>query len=209
MLVTRFLSITGTFAAVAIAVLLGLGPAWAGTIYRGVFDPSGFGGTVFVDAPASCDLTTGWIAAGPSNCGQVDITSLVVQSPPPPTSPVDSITFAPPTIPNSITGLWWENGVLSGIDSISLFAAGSGGTYFSANYYELVFSSGHANFQVPVSPTVSLTACSTFGCDGGDVNLVGTASQEPFVRVPEPSALSLVLGALAAGWLARRRASAA
>lgn len=206
------LRIAGYVAALASVGLFGAGVADAGSIYRGNFDPLEYWGTVEVDLPNTCVGTTGWIAAGTAigECGQVDILSLVVNNPPPPPTSTDSLTFAPPTLTNAVTGLWWNAGVLSGIDTPLLGPAGpSGGPFFTNPYgYVIAFDSGHFNNDISRTPTVELYSCDVETCDG--ITPVGdtAATQRSFIRVPEPGSVALILAAAAAGWLGRRRTRA-
>ena len=192
---------------VAVNLTLGLGIAQAGSIFRGTFDPVDFGGFIELDVPATCIQPDGFIAAGTSNCGDVAVTSLFVQNPPPPDAATDSLTFAPPNISNEIDGLWWVNGVLTGIDSFSIGPAGpSGGSFFTnVNGYQISFASGHFNNIATGNPQAFLFACN-FGCDGGQ-QVGDPAVVHPFVAVsvPEPGSIALLLGGLAAGWFTRQR----
>jgi hypothetical protein len=192
---------------IAANLMLGLGTAHAGSIFRGTFDPIDFGGFIVLDVPANCIATDGFVAAGTGSCGDVVITSLFVQNPPPPDAATDSLTFAPPNISDEIDGLWWVNGVLTGIDSFDIGPAGpSDGPFFTnLNGYQVSFASGHFNNIATGSPQAFLLACN-FGCDGGQ-QVGDPAVVHPFVAVsvPEPGSIALILGGLAAVWLTRRR----
>lgn len=191
----------------------------AGTIYRGGFDPTSYGGIVEIEVPTACVLTTGWIATGGvGDCGVVDILSAFVQNPPPPAIATDTLNFAPPTVTNAISGLLWASNTLIGIDSSEpLFAGPSGGSFFNnTDGYELIFHSGHFADSTG-GPEADLVSCTRGDGDGDDddiespkicTTLVGdtaAAFHDGFVQVPEPASPLLVIAALAAGWLARRR----
>lgn len=196
-------------AAAAAACFYVAGSAQAGLVYQGDFDPPLYGGTVFVDVDPLCVLGTGWISA---SCGTIDILSLVVNNHP--SQPVDQLTFAPPTISNAVTGLYWLGGVLSAIDTILISPQVSGpttGDLFTGSEYAIQFVSNQApNGNPQLAPVTVLFECLD-GC--GILDPVGgirnPATQQPFVRVPEPGSLALMLGALGAAWLARRRKTTA
>jgi len=177
--------------------------AQAGLVYHGDFDPPLYGGTVFVDVDPGCVLGTGWIAV--PSCGPVNITSLVVKNNP--SQPADQLTFAPPTVAGAVTGLYWLGGVLEAIDT-SLISPQASGPTTGAVFDGFEFAIQFLSYQGPggshLGPVANLFNCLD-GCGSrvpvGDL----PATQQAFVQVPEPASLGLVLGALGAGWLARRR----
>lgn len=178
--------------------------AQAGIVYQGDFDPPLYGGTVFVDVDPSCvplPTTTVWVSV--SSCGgPVDILSLVVNSVP----PGDQLTFAPPTISNAVWGLYWDLGVLKGIDTsfISPQVSGptTGSVFPSGGLFAIQFQTNQDPDGNGGPPVANLYQCSIELCGvfGGV-----PATQRAFVQVPEPASLGLMLAALGAGWLARRR----
>jgi hypothetical protein len=187
------------------------GPASA-VIYIGVFDPPVFMGTATVDVPTGCIVSDGWVSV--ASCGggdTADMLNLVVTNQPAP--PVTGmLTFAPPTIINAVFGLYWVGGVLTGIDSSVLGPAAPNGTFSNPGGYGIQFVSGQAP-EGTGSPRVNLFTCALFGDVISETcsitSVVGDpATQEPFVRVPEPGSLALLLAALGAGWLALRKTQA-
>jgi hypothetical protein len=181
--------------------------AQAGLVYHGDFDPPLYVGTVFVDVDPGCVLGTGWKDVVATSCGPVNILSLVVNSAP----PGDQLVFAPAALVGKVTGLYWVGGVLTAIDTVLIGPQQSGptpGGYFDlfgpSNDFAIQFLSNHANPEP--RPIANLFNC-TDGCGPNQLLPVGKdpARQQAFVQVPEPASLGLVLGALGAGWLARRR----
>jgi len=229
---------------IALSLAAGLGTAniaQAG-LYKGIFDPTLFMGFAYIDVPLACQSTgTGWIDT--SSCGGVDFVSATVT--PQGTVPAgqdqnDEIAFG--FVADGVTGLWWDNGVLAGIDTgivgVDSTVIGPGFSdadlpFGNSNGYYLQFSSGHAgNPEIGTDPSVLLFEClqqeedaptyfhtsslrfPTFssvhesctepqGCNFSQIG--DPATQDPFVPVPEPGSLALVLGAVTAGLLARRR----
>lgn len=222
---------------IALSFVAGLGTcnfAQAG-LYKGIFDPTLFMGFAFIDVPLACQSTgTGWIDT--STCGGVDFVSATVT--PQGTVPAgqdqnDEIAFG--FVADGVTGLWWDNGVLAGIDTgivgVDSTVIGPGFSdpdlpFGNPNGYYLQFSSGHAgNPEIGTDPGVLLFEClqgveedsrpsffnpTTYshctepqGCTFSQIG--DPATQDPFVPVPEPGSLALVLGAVTAGLLARRR----
>lgn len=205
------------------------GVAQAG-LYKGIFDPTLFQGFAYIDVPLACQSAgTGWIDT--STCGGVDFVSATVT--PQGTVPAgqdqnDQIAFG--FVADGVTGLWWDNGVLAGIDTgivgVDATVIGPGFSdpdlpFGNPNGYYLQFSSGHAgNPEIGVDPSVLLFECLQ-GIEEDFVPLsfshcpepqactfsqIGDpATQDPFVPVPEPGSIALVLGALGAALLARRR----
>jgi len=191
-------------AAAAAACLFVGGAAQGGVVFRGSFDPIDFMGIAEFDVDPGCIQANGYSLV--PSCGSVVILSASVTDLPPPTD-TDSITFAPPPFTSSVNGLLWSGGNLIGVDS-DIIGTGtpSTGLWFDPlKEYGLEFVSG---FLTQGSPVVNLWWCKD-GCGFTALLPEGTALDVTFVRVtdsvPEPASLGLVLGALGAGWLARRR----
>ena len=192
--------------AVAAACLFVSGAA-QGVIYRGSYDPIEFMGIADFDVDPACIQSDGWVAV--PTCGTVTLLSaLVTNSPAPPVT--DSIAFNPPFDPlgGGVFGLLWAGGELIGVDMSRTGTSGSPltGLVFSfSGGYALEFVTGQApsydpEFGPPVG--VNLYECGD-GCGSGE--LQGTALDVTFQVIPEPASVGLVLGALGAGWLTRRR----
>ena len=207
-------SIGSVFRAVFVAAGLATaaGPASA-VVYVGAFDPPVFMGTATIDVPVSCIVSDGWVSVASCGSGDTaDMLNLVVTNQPAP--PVTGmLTFAPPTIVGAVFGLYWAGGVLMAIDSSLLGPAAPNGTFSNPGGYGIQFVSGQAP-EGTGDPRVNLFTCALIISDDVIINgcattsLLDTASQHPFVRVPEPGSLALLLAALGAGWLTMRRRQA-
>jgi hypothetical protein len=212
----------------ALGLLMYTGMA-SGAIYRQHIDPPIFFGDGLFDVAPSCIQSgTIWEAAGtdPGECGAVDILSLLIVAN---ANPANTITFAPPTLQDDfVTGLYWVNGILTGIDTVTLHSVGQTGAFSNSSGYDLIYASGHVGNPVEGSSPIATLSCTpvitTFSTsyhhypppvgdtDPGLCNALsngGPARQEPAVLVPEPASVALIFAALGAGWLTRRRSRSA
>lgn len=200
------------------------GPA-TGAIYRQVIDPAIYFGVGLFEVDAGCIPTIGGLQfttpdTGSGGCGIVDIIDLLLQGNNPPSG---TILFAGPQptnpIPDAVTGLLWFDQTLVGIDTIQLFGSGTGDFSNPGGYSLQYFAGPHVS---PTNETFNPTAvlsCQSSDFSIGTLEVVpdpgqclalasggGIATQEAATLVPEPGVLALLLGALSAGWFARRRA---
>jgi hypothetical protein len=172
------------------------GIAHAGTIFKGGLDPTYSNGFAEIDVAATCIISDGFELA--SNCGEVDFVDASITITDPPT-PAFTVTWGFQA--NGVTGLLWSGGNLLGID---------GGPFHSSNpsgLYNLSFDSTTLMASITCQPTetdrvVTLDGVNSTLC----ADLAGDpAKQEGFQPVPEPGMLVLLLGALGAAWLSRRK----
>jgi PEP-CTERM motif-containing protein len=210
--------------AAAIGLLMYAGVA-SGAIYRQHIDPAIYGGDGLFDIDPDCIRSgTEWIAAGTGGCGPVDILDILVTTDPGVT-PVGTIRFAPPILEdNFVTGLLWINGVLRAIDTQTLFSVSDSGSFDNPGGYTLQYFSGHfgetdgLNPEGP-PPTADVLCVSTNRTSRSTLDTINdpgrcaalaasSADQFPAVlvaAVPEPGSLALIVGAMGAGWLSRRK----
>jgi len=209
--------------AAAIGLLLCAGVA-QGAIYRQHIDPAIYFGDGLLDIDAACIRTdTEWIAAGTGGCGPVDILDILITTDPSVT-PSGTIRFAPPVLQdNFVTGLLWIGGVLTGIDTMLLTSVSQTGSFNNSTGYTLQYFSGHFGQTGELTGSVLPTAdvlcrvsdyhTSSYSYshleDHGRCNALAASSADQFAAVlvaaPEPGSLALILGALGAGWLTRRK----
>lgn len=202
-------------------------------VFRGSWDPSfgepypdlGYRGFADFFVPDECLDGTGWFADG--SCGDMSLLAATVElydatlGPSAPT--IDTVVFAPPAVdPDPVLGVFVQFDPSTGRNEVvgadtSIFGPQFGsGPGYSGNLW-LEFVSG----QMPIITlldTISaldvvpngafLHACLP---DENEASLCSTpevTTTNPgvvtFQRVPEPGSLALVIGALAAGWAARR-----
>jgi hypothetical protein len=210
-----------TLVGAAVAAALGVvGPADAGP-YRGTFDPIDFSGEYIIDvSPACLAQGNGWYA----NSGMCAATLTSAFADVASSSPGDPdyygrLTFAPPEISSAsqLFGLYVYGGKLDSFDTVLIHQTGESPS--TPDDWWLQFVSGHCPVGqdcyggfVPL--LFDAAPASTLG--NGVYLFVGSepnanspaASAEylgPAVAIPEPGTLSLLLGALGGGWLARRR----
>ena len=196
--------------------------------YPGHIDPGGngddipgFTGDVVFDIPSSCFTFegAGWKATtqniGSGGCGSATLVSgtiyLYSTSPSDPPSP--GIVLDQFALANwDLLGIYSINGVLEGVDSDPM-GPEPGGDFYSSDLFWLQFVSGFcqigctapgggidpAYLSVNSIDNISQPGTVTFGpeCRTADNCLVP--------GIPEPGTLSLLLGAVGGGWLARRR----
>ena len=221
-------------AAAAASLLLGIGASNAATV-RLSFDPSfggpwpdlGFAGEALLQVDANCLSNFGLIfpdlTPGPGDCGPVLITNSTVDlfdlaSDPGQTTPVETLTYAPPTLPDGtvnaiVVGLVMSNNMIIGVDTDifgpRLAAAIPGASFPGGNVWVQFVS----NFMVSGdSFTTNPEAFIYVGdnCATAPLTCEKSAAApitfELLQQVPEPASIALVLAALAAmSAFARRR----
>lgn len=204
-----------TLCALAAAASLGLAsPAQAGFIGT-KFDPTFFDGvgTFFVpDSPSPClGLSDGFHSVNPGGegCSGVVLVSAAVNVS---DGGGTAHLSLPPPVPSAtaVTGIVLDSlaaSVLVGVntDLIPIFADACAGDLCFYNWY-LSWDSGLSGKGGELNNQVFLfrQACSIEFC--GDIVQFGDpATHVEFFLTPEPGSLALILGALGAGWLARRR----
>jgi hypothetical protein len=187
------------------AVLALAGPACAG-IWSSDYDPlPEFVGTASFNVPDACLAAADNLYTVGSLPGCSVITVLTNVS----TNPV-VIDFAPALPSTDVDSYVVIGGKLVGVNTGIIGGVDVG----DINYwfqFVATFTSGGIEFPPTVHNLVNLFS----NCEGvpGDVSCgdpIASATQGvTFTRVPEPGSLALILGALGAGWLARRRKIAA
>jgi len=212
-----------TLASAAVAAALGvLGTPASAAPYRGSFDPTNFAGEYEINVSAACLLTNGWhantgICTAQLISAYADVTS-------------DDVTpnfngrliFAPPVVPApTLHGIFVYGGQIDSFDTDLIhFQAGSDPT---ADDWWIQFVSGHECYGGPCGPIITFAPevqpeGSLFDPRFNGVYLYLNTTGSPIDRasyigpavdiggaIPEPGTLSLLLGALGGGWLARRR----
>lgn len=212
------------------AMSLLYGTAAYGSFYPGHIDPGGngsdipgFNGNLILNIDPNCTTGTGFHStnAGSSNgCGNASVysadISLYSTSPTDPPSPgivLDSFqmgTQFPDGLPLStfdIFGVQTLNGHITGVDTAEMGPVTTTGFYHSDMFWLFLTINPIGDpAYLAVNNVENLSgpgtviygpACKT-DANGAPINcVVGT--------VPEPGTLSLILGALGGGWLARRR----
>ena len=217
-------SVLKTTAAALFGVgLLAFGSLASAAIYRQVIDPPIYFGVGLFDVDAACIPTLSGIQfttpdTGSGGCGTVDIIDLLLQGNNPPSG---TILFAGPqptnVITDAVTGLLWFDQTLVGIDTNQLSGAGTGDFSNLGGYSLQYFAGPHvAPGDISFNPTAGLSCQSsdftTFDVitdDPGQCLALaaggGVATQEAATLVPEPGILTLLVGALGAGWITRRK----
>jgi len=200
--------------------------AQASVFYDSNFDPPlpafGFAGTARFQLADNCFTSSGfqYVNTSSSSCTVSMISATVnlfTPSSGPPTSTA-TLDFAP-VLPNSID-IWGidldANLHLVGVDSFIIGPVTTTVPPFTGNWW-LQYDDGQGHTP-PGGPVLEFGALSApdpvnlyHDCDDlppGRPCLAGTAPNVTFSLVqgvPEPGTLSLLLGALGGGWLARRR----
>ena len=212
-------------AAVGIAGMVLGGAANAG-FYGGSYDPNSFLGTAvfFVPDPPSPCLGLGagfhFVNGESDDCTGVGLVSVSTDA----TDGVNTAHLSFSGFSTDISGmvLGFDEPLLQGINS-GFIPLDCTGTLCGSDNWFIQFSSGlplqHPSFAAQFleddnNPLDGLNnqvflfdVCSD--CRPDPNNPFATASTVTFVNVPEPGSLMLILGALAAGWLGRKRKSAA
>ena len=202
-----------TLVCAAVATALGVlaEPAPAAP-YRGSFDPADFSGQYVINVNPTCLLTSGWHANAGICAATLQSAYADVMSPSPNPIYNGRLTFAPPDIssPLQLFGLYVYGGQIDSFDTALLPQTGESPS--TPDNWFLQFTSG----QRPCYPT----CITTDGAPPFDptqkgvylsVNNLGIIASAQYIGravdigVPEPGTLSLLLGAVGGGWLARRR----
>lgn len=216
---------------VAVAGTLGIvGNASAAVLYQGTFDPVNFSGTYQIKVDNDC-LTmspNGWIAnAGTNdfttgdftcNVSLQSISASVVSTSPDPVY-TGTLDFAPPEISSSsqLYGVNVVGGALDSLDTDLIHHVGASPS--TSDDWWLQFTSANIDpcFLDPyscifidalnVGPQVELPkgVYLYYGVEPTIGQPAGTAEYTGIQQIPEPGTLALGLGALAGGWLSRRR----
>ena len=212
-----------TLVGAAVAAALGvLGTPASAAPYRGSFDPTDFAGEYEINVSAACLLSDGWHANTGICTAQLinayaDVTSDDV------TPNFDGrLIFAPPVVgAPTLQGIFVYGGQITSFDTDLIHhQAGSDPT---ADDWWIQFVSGHECYGGPCGPIITFAPevqpeGSLFDPRFNGVYLYLNTTGSPIDRasyigpavdiggaIPEPGTLSLLLGALGGGWLARRR----
>jgi len=212
-----------TLVGAAVAAALGvLGTPASAAPYRGSFDPTDFAGEYEINVSAACLLSDGWHANTGICTAQLinayaDVTSDDV------TPNFDGrLIFAPPVVSApTLHGIFVYGGQITSFDTDLIHhQAGSDPT---ADDWWIQFVSGHECYGGPCGPIITFAPevqpeGSLFDPRFNGVYLYLNTTGSPIDRasyigpavdiggaIPEPGTLSLLLGALGGGWLARRR----
>ena len=206
-------SVLMSLAAGLLAATLGITGATQAAVYSGRFDPISFSGDFQITIPNAC-LTDGW-HANDANCAvTLNNASADVLSTAPDPVYTGALTFAPPELSESflLFGVYIVDGKLDSFDTGLLSYVGA--SPVTTDAWFLQFSSGQmpcfcetfrsafvaASFQPEQPPKgVYLFANGTRA----------DATYTDITLVPEPATLTLLGGALLAGWVSRRRSSSA
>jgi len=202
-----------TLVCAAVATALGVlaEPATAAP-YAGRFDPVDFAGEYIINVNPACLLTSGWHAnAGICAATLLSAYSDVVSSSPNPTY-TGRLTYAPPNISSSLQlfGIYVYGGQIDSFDTAPLpqtaEAPGTPDNWFLKFTSGQMPSPSYPGFigiegAPPFDPTLKGVYLS--------VNTLGIIASAQYigraVDIPEPGTLSLLVGAIGGGWLARRR----
>jgi len=212
-----------TLVGAAVAAALGvLGTPASAAPYRGSFDPTDFAGEYEINVSAACLLSDGWHANTGICTAQLinayaDVTSDDV------TPNFDGrLIFAPPVVSApTLHGIFVYGGQITSFDTDLIHhQAGSDPT---ADDWWIQFVSGHECYGGPCGPIITFAPevqpeGSLFDPRFNGVYLYLNTTGSPIDRasyigpavdiggaIPEPGTLSLLLGALGGGWLARRQ----
>jgi len=206
-------------AAVAAALAALAAPSGAAP-YRGTFDPTDFSGEYIINVnPACLQQGNGWFA----NAGICAATLLTADA----DVTSDDVTpnfnghliFAPPAIssPSTLFGLYVYGGAIDSFDTGLIHQ--QAGSDASTHDWWIQFTSGHACYGGPCYGGflgIGIADVPFIDPNQNGVYLYANTTGSPIARadylgpavdlaIPEPGTLSLLLGALGGGWLARRR----
>jgi hypothetical protein len=220
-------------AAVTLALGLPAGPAGA-VVYSSVFDPVDFEGVATFDVSQGClDAGPGSVVNDGSTCTVIWLGATITLKDPPATPLTFSYDPAFLPSPTAVDDIWVESGELVGVNSSIIgpvIIVGDPHPDFNGPWwieFEFTPASAFSAFSLdgPIgSGAFGLGTVNLFtgSCDsGGDFYVdsvdgpfctrnddpTSVADVQSFARVaiPEPGTLGLLLGALAAGGIARRR----
>jgi hypothetical protein len=199
-----------TVLAVAVATALGVTAVVASAApYQGGFDPIRFSGQYIINVDPTCLDTDGWHAnAGICSATLLNTFAEVTALPTDTPNFNGHLFFAPPSISVSseLFGIFVSEGRIDSFDTALLPFVSS--TPTTSDEWWIQFVSG----QMPC--TICITA---FDTSLRGVYLYANSMTAPVAMaqysglaidlgaIPEPGTLGLMLGALGAGWLARRR----
>lgn len=221
--------------AAAMAVSLLLGTAAQAGLVRGSLDPNAtadvpaYNGFADFQVDDNCLVGDGWksTGTGSGDCGPVFMESATIflygntPSDPPTGTPLGQANFGGSSV-SAIFGILTVGGQVLGIDSDILGPVSGTGVYSSDTFWlefvtncdsdptcgGLIFPDLFQVTAVVTDPLANLYMGTT--CDGDACFPVSEPSRTTpgglvFTAIPEPGTLSLILGALGGGWLARRR----
>ncbi|MET0682890.1 MAG: PEP-CTERM sorting domain-containing protein [Casimicrobiaceae bacterium] len=205
-------TVVGAAVATALGVLAE--PATAAP-YQGVFDPVDFSGQYIINVNPTCLLTSGWHAnAGICAATLLSAYADVVSSAPEGPNYTGRLTFAPPAISSSLQlfGIYVYGGQIDSFDTAPLPQQGESPS--TPDNWFLKFTSGQAPCSYPpcIGPDGALPFDPTLKGVYLSANFLGIIASAQYIGravdiggIPEPGTLSLLLGAIGGGWLARRR----
>ena len=216
-----------TLVGTAVAAALGvLATPVAAAPYRGTFDPTDFEGEYIINVAPACLTTDGWhanagICAATLLSAYADVISDDTSISP--ATYTGRLTFAPPAITSSsvLFGIYVYGGLIRSFDTDLIQSVGEAPATPNDDWW-IQFTSGHACYGGPCDngPPFNITGALPPDPSQTGVYLYLNSQLAPIARadfigpavdiggtgtVPEPGTLSLLLGALGGGWLARRR----
>jgi hypothetical protein len=187
----------GTIAAVV--VTLG-NPAYAGT-WSATYDPAALVGVGTFDVPAPClSVSDGQYAVGAvAGCSTITVLTNVATTP--------AINFNPILPSTDVTSYDVIGGAFVGVNTGVIGSVFTGGNNY---WFQFLASYSPDDGQPFVTNTVNLyNDCPfedpTMSNCGTPVATANTVTFTQTQTTPEPGSLGLILGAVGAGWLARRR----
>jgi hypothetical protein len=185
------------FAAAVVLVLAG--PAGA-AVWNSDYDPPAFIGTAAFDVPAAClaGVADGeYLPTDFPGCSPIRVIGNVSTTP--------AVDFSSVLPSSAIASYDVIGGQFVGVDTAIIGSAALG------FWFQFLSNFQHIGDSPPtVTNTVNLyNNCSSDGPTLFCSPPVNVATIVTFTRVPEPGSLALILGALGAGWLVRKRKPAA
>lgn len=199
-------------AAVASACLL-VAPSSQGIVYTGEFDPLfEFQGIAQLKIEGDClPSTAAATLISVASCissGVVDLLGATVTESPPGNLPTGTLTFPAVSDVPEIAWLYFDNFALIGVTTMIMPASSNSGLLYPglASDWGLEFLADGNSDETFDDPVVNLYHWELV-CNG-DCTSAWVLAGNPATDVrftPEPGSLALILGALGAGWLLRRR----
>ncbi|MEO8849712.1 MAG: PEP-CTERM sorting domain-containing protein [Casimicrobiaceae bacterium] len=190
-------------ASVAASAMLLFGGTASGAFYSSSFDPPGplnFGGTALFQLDDSCLTDDGFYTAGACHLTLVHATVDMIDTASHDTGHLDFVNVLPDTF--DMVDLYISGGNLIGVDTGWVgwtLTSPCSGTLCGIPWW-IRWQSG-----LPDPVYLYTGTCSTVSHCTPNHDPAGIAPNVTFTRVPEPGTLALVIAALGAGWLVRRR----